>query len=71
MKRNTESVSKYYETDSVFHFIKKFANFFRNGLQKLLHNILKRILYSVSHTFWILRFETQTIPSNKFCLQRT
>jgi len=27
MKRNTETVSKRYETDSVFHFIKKFANF--------------------------------------------
>ena len=26
MKRNTESVSKLYETDSVFRFIKKFAN---------------------------------------------
>jgi len=28
MKRNTESVSKRYETDSVFRFIKKIANSF-------------------------------------------
>jgi len=58
MKRNTESVSKLYETDSVFRFIKKFANFFRNGIQNPFHTVLKRILYSVSHTFWI--------PNNPF-----
>jgi len=58
MKRNTESVSYGFETDFVFRFIKKFANFFKNGIQNPFHTVLKRILYSVSHTF--------SIPNNPF-----
>jgi len=47
-KRNTESVSKLYETDCVIRFIKKFANFF-----------MKRITQSVSlysETDCVIRF---------------
>jgi len=40
MKRNTESVSYSFETDSVFRFIKKFANFF-----------MKRNTESVSYSY--------------------
>jgi len=46
-KRNTDSVSKRYETDSVIRFIKKLQFFLWNGLQNPFHNVLKRLLYSV------------------------
>jgi len=58
MKRNTESVSYSFETDSVFRFIKKLQIFLWNGIQHPFHTVLKRILYFVSHTSWI--------PNNPF-----
>jgi len=51
MKRNTESVSKRYETDSVFRFIKKI--------------VLKRILYSVSKKFAIFFMKRNTESVSK------
>ena len=50
-KRNTESVSYSFETDSVLHFIKKFAIFFMKRNTESVSYCMKRILCSVSHAF--------------------
>ena len=63
VKRNTQSVSEHCETDSVFRFIKKFANFF-----------VKRNTESVSEyseTDFVFRFAYITIfLSNGFSISQ-
>jgi len=49
-KRNTESVSELYETDSVFRFIKKFANFF---MKRNTESVSK--LYETDYVFRFIK----------------